>query len=116
MLKTLDPWLDVENIIPLNRAFSADCSFSTVPSPPGPPGLGYPDITPSAPKDGQTPRTGVLARQIAENGLEIGQTPESRPGGGSGGKLVLYRLKQRAGLLLRLVSEAGSVNRIRPLR
>ena len=71
VLKTLDPWLDVENIIPLNRAFSADCSFPTVPSPAGPAWLGYPDITPSALKDGQTPRTGVLARQIAETAWKL---------------------------------------------
>ena len=39
-------------------------------------GLGYPDVTPSALKNGQTPGTDVPAGQIAENGLE--NSPNSR--------------------------------------
>jgi len=53
-------------------------SYPTVPRPAGRCGLGYLDVTPSALKNGKTPGTGDLARQIAENGLEIGQTPVSQ--------------------------------------
>jgi len=46
--KIPDPWLGVENIIRLEARFQRRLSYPTVPSPAGPCGLGYRDVTPSA--------------------------------------------------------------------